>query len=70
MTGGALFSYYSFGSFAVEIGDRPVRLAFHLNVVTLLGENSLAWRYLWSVGIKLGDRSFKAQLNNNGHVGV
>ena len=49
-------------SFAVEIGDRPVRLAFHLNVVTPLGEHSLVWRYLRSIGIKLGDRSFKASL--------
>ena len=46
----------------MEIGNKPVRLAFHLNVVTPLGKHILSWRYLQSVGIKLGDESFKASL--------
>ena len=38
---GSSFSFIS-ESFAAEIGDRPAKLAFHLDVVTLLGEHSLA----------------------------
>ena len=48
--------------FAVEIGNRSARLAFHLNVVTLLGERNLACKYLQSIGIVLGGMSFKASL--------
>ena len=58
---GSSFSFIS-KSFVAEIGDRPARLAFHLNVVTPLGEHSLAWRYLRSIGIRLSDKSFKASL--------
>ena len=55
---GSSFSFI-FESFAVEIGDRPARLAFHLNVVTPLGEHRSAGRYLRSVDIRLSDESFK-----------
>ena len=53
---------FIFESFAAEIGDRPAKLAFHLNMVTPLGEHSLAWRFLRSISIKLGDKDFKASL--------
>ena len=49
---GRTFSYVS-ESFAAEMEDRPAKLAFHLNVVTLLGEHNLAWRYLRSVNLAL-----------------
>ena len=58
---GSSFSFI-FESFAVEIGSRPAKLAFHLNVVIPLGEHSLGWRYLRSVDIKLGNQDFKADL--------
>ena len=38
---GSTFSFVS-ESFTAELDDVPVRLAFHLDVVTLLGEHSLA----------------------------
>ena len=53
---------YIFESFAVEMEDRPASLAFHLNVVTPLGEHSLAWRYLWFVSMALNGREFIASL--------
>ena len=40
----------------------PARLAFHLDVVTPLGEHSLAWRYLPSVDQELNGREFDASL--------
>ena len=55
------FSYIP-ESFAVEMKDRLARLAFHLNVVTPLGEHIIAWRYLRSVSIALNERDFKANL--------
>ena len=55
------FSFIS-ESFAAEIGDRPARLAFHLDVVTSLGEHNLTSKYLRSVGIKMGVKDFKAGL--------
>ena len=58
---GSSFSFIS-ESFMAKNRDRPARLAFHLNVVTPLKEHSLTWRYLWSIGIRLGDKSFKASL--------
>ena len=50
---------FIFESFIVESGDRS---AFHLDVVSPLGEHSLALKYLRSVDIKLGDKDFKASL--------
>ena len=58
---GNSFSFIS-ESFAVEIGDRPAKLAFHFDVMTSLGEHNLAWKYLRSVEVKLGDKDFKASL--------
>ena len=58
---GSSFSFIS-ESFVAEIGSRPAKLAFHLNVVTPLGELSLAWKYLLSVDIKLGNQDFKTGL--------
>ena len=58
---GSSFSFIS-ELFTAEIGDRLARLAFNLDVVTPLGEHSLAWRYLRSVNIKLSDKGFKASL--------
>ena len=55
------FSFIS-KSFAMKIGNRPTKLAFRLDVMTPLGEHSLARKYLWSVNIKLGDKDFKASL--------
>ena len=60
---GSSFSFIS-ESFTAEIGSRPAKISFHLNVVTPLGEHSLAWRYLRSVDIKLGNQDFKADLIN------
>ena len=39
---GSTFSYI-FESFAVEMEDRPAKLAFQLDVVTPLGEHNLAF---------------------------
>lgn len=58
---GSSFSYIC-KSFAAEMKDRPAHLAFHLNVMTPLGERSLAWKYLRSVNIALNGRDFKANL--------
>ena len=58
---GSTFSYVS-KSFAVEMEDRPAKMAFHLNLVTLLGEHSLAWRYLLFVNLALNAWEFDASL--------
>ena len=58
---GSSFSFIS-ESFAAEIGIKPARLAFHLDVVTPLGEHSLVWKYLRSVDVNLGEMDFKASL--------
>ena len=58
---GSTFSFVS-ESFAVELDDVPARLAFHLDVVTPLGEHSLAWRYLPSVDLELNGLEFEASL--------
>ena len=58
---GSSFSYIS-ESLAVEMEDKPARLAFHLNVVMPLEEHSLAWRYLQSVSTALNGREFNARL--------
>ena len=58
---GSSYSFIS-ESFAVELGLRPTRLAFHLDVVTPLGEHSLVWKFLRSIGVKLGEMDFEASL--------
>ena len=58
---GSSFSYIS-ESFAAEMEDRQAKLAFHLNVVTPLGEHSLAWRYLQSVSMALNGKEFNDNL--------
>ena len=58
---GSSFSFI-FESFATEIGIKPAGLAFHLDVVTPLGEHSLVWKSLQSVDVKLGEMDFKAGL--------
>ena len=58
---GSTFSLVS-KSFAAELDDVPAKLAFHLDVVMLLGECSLAWRYLPSVDLELNGREFNATL--------
>ena len=55
------FSFVS-ESFATELDDVPTRLAFHLDVVTPMGEHSLAWKYLPSVDLKLNGREFDVSL--------
>ena len=47
---GSSFSFIS-KPFVAEIGIKPVRLAFQLDVVTPLGEHSLVWKYLWSIDV-------------------
>ena len=49
---GRTFSFVS-ESFAAELDDVPAKLAFHLDVITPLGEHSLAWSYLPSVDLEL-----------------
>ena len=49
---GSTFSFVS-ESFATKLDDVSARLAFHLDVVTPLGEHSLAWRYLLFVDLEL-----------------
>ena len=58
---GSTFSFVS-ESFAAELDDVPAKLAFHLDVVTPLGEHSLAWSYLSSVDLELNGREFDASL--------
>ena len=58
---GSSFSFIS-ESFAAEIGIKPARLAFLLDVVSPLGEHNLVWKYLQSVAEKLGEMDFKASL--------
>ena len=58
---GSSFSFIS-ESFVAEIGIKPARLAFHLDVVTPSGEHSLVWKYLRSNDVKLGEMDFNANL--------
>ena len=58
---GSSYSFIS-ESFAAELGLRPARLAFHLDVVTPLGEHKLVWKFLRSIGVKLGEMDFEASL--------
>jgi len=57
-------SSYSFISeeFAKGIKQQPARLGFQLQVITPLGEYNLAWRYLRSVNIDLGESRVTASL--------
>ena len=58
---GSSFSFIS-ESFAAEIGIKPTRLAFYLDVVTPLGEHNLVWKFFRSIGVKLREMDFEASL--------